>query len=385
MAWWIKKQNLSEEQRQFIQIIKKNLSNVHWVRGAAGTGKTTVLAALTQELKLEYPNSSFEYLTYTHALKDLAISAFKEENVEGVNFLTHHKFLKNNKPCDFVFLDEVQDIPADHLKIIQSLSKHLIIAGDCAQSIYEQSATEPEIINTVNPSQHVLMIIHRLTEFLAKIALSILPNSNLLSAKPGNTLTNTTARLIQFENQEQEFVWTIKEALNRARPDKPSCILLSHHKDITLLIKVIIQHYSSQNSDDLFTYQDDKRSAYIYSQVNNYFKEKQLNIRYLGNDFGDFNEISLNPMVYIMTYHSSKGLDFEQVFIPQLNSNKHIVHSFVLEKNPDLDKRLLFVATTRSRCNLFMSYSTATPHKLVQNLPDINQIKYQDNEDEDFF
>ena len=55
MAWWIKKQNLSEEQRQYIQSIKNNLNHVHWVRGAAGTGKTTVLAALTQELKLEYP------------------------------------------------------------------------------------------------------------------------------------------------------------------------------------------------------------------------------------------------------------------------------------------------------------------------------------------
>lgn len=92
MAWWIKKQNLSEEQRQYILSIKNNLSHVHWVRGAAGTGKTTVLAALTQELKLEYPNASFCYLTYTHALKDLAISAFKEENVEGVHFLTHTKF-----------------------------------------------------------------------------------------------------------------------------------------------------------------------------------------------------------------------------------------------------------------------------------------------------
>ena len=71
MAWWIKKQNLSEEQRQYIQSIKNNLNHVHWVRGAAGTGKTTVLAALTQELKLEYPNASFCYLTYTHFMNKL--------------------------------------------------------------------------------------------------------------------------------------------------------------------------------------------------------------------------------------------------------------------------------------------------------------------------
>ena len=388
MAWWIKKQNLSEEQRQYILSIKNNLNHVHWVRGAAGTGKTTVLAALTQELKLEYPNASFCYLTYTHALKDLAISAFKEENVEGVHFLTHTKFLKNNWPCDFVFLDEVQDISAEDLNTIKKLSTHLIIAGDCAQSIYEQSATESEIIKTVNPFQHVLMIIHRLTEFLANIAFSILPNNHLLSGKPGNTLANTTARLIQFENQNQEFIWTAQEALSRARPDKPSCILLSHHKDISSLIQVIIQHFFSKNADELFSYQAGKSDRYDYRQVNAYLRDNNINIRYLGNDFGDFNEMPSKPMVYLMTYHSSKGLDFEQVFIPQLNSNKDIVKSFVLEKNPDLDKRLLFVATTRSRCNLFMSYHTSIPHKLIQNLPNITQIKYQpnqDDEDEEFF
>ena len=93
-------------------------------------------------------------------------------------------------------------------------------------------------------------------------------------------------------------------------------------------------------------------------------------------------------MAYLMTYHSSKGLDFDNVFIPQLNHNKQIVLPFVLDKNPDLDKRLLFVAVTRSRCNLFMSYHTSTPHKLIQNLPNITQIKYQpnqDDEDEEFF
>ena len=60
----------------------------------------------------------------------------------------------------------------------------------------------------------------------------------------------------------------------------------------------------------------------------------------------------------------------------------------LLDKNPDLDKRLLFVAVTRSRCNLFMSYSSAYPHPLIQNLPNITQIKYQpnqDDEDEEFF
>ena len=131
-----------------------------------------------------------------------------------------------------------------------------------------------------------------------------------------------------------------------------------------------------------------QKDKFNYTQVNQYLKAHNINIRYLGNGFGDFDEMALKPMVYLMTYHSSKGLDFDNVFIPQLNHNKQIVLPFVLDKNPDLDKRLLFVAVTRSRCNLFMSYSSAYPHPLIQNLPNITQIKYQpnqDDEDEEFF
>lgn len=389
MAWWIKKQNLSEEQRQYILSIKNNLSHVHWVRGAAGTGKTTVLAALTQELKLEYPNASFCYVTYTHALKALAISAFKEENVEGVHFLTHTQFLQNNWPCDFVFLDEVQDISVQDLDTIKRLATHLIIAGDCAQTIYEHSATESEISNTLNPFQHVLIIIHRLTEFLAKIALSILPNKDLLSGQPANTLPNTTARLFEFNDQRQEFIWVIEQALSRARSNnKPSSILFAFHKDITSFLQTLVLHLCSEEADQVLQYQSAKKDKFNYTQFNQYLKAHNINIRYLGNGFGDFDEMALKPMVYLMTYHSSKGLDFDNVFIPQLNHNKQIVLPFVLDKNPDLDKRLLFVAVTRSRCNLFMSYSSAYPHPLIQNLPNITQIKYQpnqDDEDEEFF
>ena len=89
MAWWIKKSNLGEEQNLTIRSIKNNLNHVHWVSGVAGTGKTTVLAALTQDLRNDYPDATFHYLTYTHTLKNLAISSFKEENVTGVHFLTH--------------------------------------------------------------------------------------------------------------------------------------------------------------------------------------------------------------------------------------------------------------------------------------------------------
>ncbi len=39
MGWWIGSDKLSTEQREIIAAIKKNLTQVHWVQGAAGEVK----------------------------------------------------------------------------------------------------------------------------------------------------------------------------------------------------------------------------------------------------------------------------------------------------------------------------------------------------------
>jgi superfamily I DNA/RNA helicase len=74
-------------------------------------------------------------------------------------------------------------------------------------------------------------------------------------------------------------------------------------------------------------------------------------------------------MVYLMTFHSSKGLDFRNVLIPGMRDGATIVNKMALEDDPELDQRLLFVAVTRSRENLFISYSGRKPHPLLKNLP----------------
>lgn len=57
-----------------------------------------------------------------------------------------------------------------------------------------------------------------------------------------------------------------------------------------------------------------------------------------------------------MTYHSAKGLDFDNVFLPFLNN------SFYL--HPSKAETLFMVAMTRSRKNLYLTYFGYT-HRLV--------------------
>jgi superfamily I DNA/RNA helicase len=66
-----------------------------------------------------------------------------------------------------------------------------------------------------------------------------------------------------------------------------------------------------------------------------------------------------------MTYHSSKGLDFETVFLPGMDSGLSIFK----KSNENLERTLFYVASTRSRRNLFISYSGDRPHPFVAAMP----------------
>lgn len=66
--------------------------------------------------------------------------------------------------------------------------------------------------------------------------------------------------------------------------------------------------------------------------------------------------------VYLSTYHSAKGLEFDNVFIPFLDSEKFpdpsIVSDAVSKEDAYADEiKLLYVAATRSKYGLFMTYS----------------------------
>ena len=74
------------------------------------------------------------------------------------------------------------------------------------------------------------------------------------------------------------------------------------------------------------------------------------------------------PGIYVGAYHSSKGLEFDGVFLPQLN-DASLPHPDVLRAYDDneacaREARLLYVAVTRARSSLVMSYS-GQPSRLL--------------------
>lgn len=66
--------------------------------------------------------------------------------------------------------------------------------------------------------------------------------------------------------------------------------------------------------------------------------------------------------VYLTTFHAAKGLEFDNVFVPFLADDKlpdpDTVANAVSEEDAYVDEiKLLYVATTRSKYGLYMTYS----------------------------
>jgi superfamily I DNA/RNA helicase len=70
-----------------------------------------------------------------------------------------------------------------------------------------------------------------------------------------------------------------------------------------------------------------------------------------------------------MTYHSAKGLDFNNVFLPDLTNGVKLDAKDRRFSNADNERRHFFVAITRSKENLYLSYH-GTKHYLLDQLPE---------------
>ena len=69
---------------------------------------------------------------------------------------------------------------------------------------------------------------------------------------------------------------------------------------------------------------------------------------------------SAGNKVNIMTMHGSKGLEFEIVWLPDLNEGILPTRSAVTPAQIEEERRMLYVAMTRAKKALIMSYVTGT-------------------------
>lgn len=350
MAWMVTQDRLDPEQRDFVNN-EINKDKNFWIKGWAGSGKTVLLVhAIKQKLE-ENPNLNICIVSYTWSLIDMVKTGIHELGIPDIPIMTYHKFMRQPyQTYDYIFCDEVQDLPANVLETMRERSRYVIVAGDSNQSIYDGTVTPSEIGRILNAQPFELSFIHRLTRSIINAVSSLLPSLNIFSAKRDMTKQDVDIRLIKAYDQEEEVKYVWEQASNATSVGDATAVLLPTHDSIKRFIDLLCR-INDKSVWESSTNQYDKPE---YSSLNLHFRQMKIKAEYVGNNYGSFEHAQQNRNLIIMTYHSSKGMDFDNVFLPFLSTSTYI---------PSSDPHTLFmVAMTRSRKNLFITYSEYLHH-----------------------
>lgn len=364
MDWFVPFKDLTPAQRDVVGKTTSKPTGKHWIKGYAGSGKTIVLTHAAILLLKKNRRAKVCYLTYTHALKDLTAMGLAEAGADGVEVRTVNDFFHSPEKYGHILVDEVQDIAPEKLKVIVASAPHVIAAGDPAQSLYPKSPTPTQISGILkSPKVHILRDMPRLSLVTFQIGHHINPSAQ---AAKGAEVREEGSRAVVLKaaSQPAEFRKVFELAAAAARPGAPAAVLFPKHSQIEAFAECVAMMKGAGTVPARKSVQQGN-----YEEFNDFFAKAKVPLRYFGNSSGDLAESEKRKTVFVMTYHSAKGLDFPHVFIPDLTSEAQLdARPKPLSKLAN-ERTLLFVAITRTKNHLTLSYH-GEPHTLITDLPE---------------
>lgn len=370
MAWLVPENMLDDQQRDFVENVDINQRNV-WIKGFPGSGKSVLLAYTMKRIKRNDPNAKVAVVVFTHSLIAMFKAAFSEMGI-AANIMTYFEFMDKPSNYDYVLSDEVQDMTARVLATMNSRAKHVIVAGDENQSIFESdpkyreaTVTPSQITSLLNCRDFELGIIHRLSSSIIAAVERFMPNLNIFTARRDMTKRNTQIRLCSANSPEQEVKYIIKEAQRAVNIGDTAAILIPTQQKILEFFQMTLTALGKSQ----WSVQLNRFGKIDYNKLNSYLRTNGIKLQYVGNGYGSFTE---EGKICIMTYHSSKGLDFDNVFLPGLNQSLYI------NSSERLSRTLFMVAMTRSRNNLYLTHSGSRSAYLSNFADDCSRINVGD-------
>lgn len=371
MAWLVPENMLDDQQRDFVENVDIDQRNV-WIKGFPGSGKSVLLAYTMKKIKRKDPNAKVAVVVFTHSLIAMFKAAFSEMGVSA-NIMTYYAFMDDSSDYDYVLSDEIQDMTGRVLSTMNSRAKHVIVAGDENQSIYdsdpkyrEPTVTPSQISNLLNCRIFELGIIHRLSSSIIAAVEKFMPNMNIFTARRDMTKRTTQIRLCTANSAAEEAKYIMKEAQRAVNIGDTAAILIPSRQKILDFFQMALSALGKSRWPVQLT----RWGEVDYNKLNSYLKSNGVKLQYVGNGYGTF--IESDGRICVMTYHSSKGLDFDNVFLPGLS------RSLYINSSEKLSRTLFMVAMTRSRNNLYLTHSGSKSTYLSNFAGDCSKINIHD-------
>ena len=311
-SFYVKDSELDDYQ---VKVINKKTDNSYIVKGCAGSGKSILALWKAKQIQDEH-RGSYMYIVFTKALMQYRADGIKEVGISQRN-VDYHWHWVNRAGCpsaDYIIVDEAQDFSKEDIELFKSKArKALLLYGDSAQQLYtfiqdKKTVSMEDIQYFTKFPVEQLVFNHRLPKKIARVA-----------------------QYINSENDELEERCTVEGT------EKPKIL---EYPTIEKQYDAIIELIQNKHMEDvgiLFRQNDEVEEAY------NYFQEHGLNVEAKFGKHMDLDFTSDNPK--LMTYHSSKGLQFENVFLPDCTVED------------DDNRNPLYVAVTRTYQSLYILHS----------------------------
>lgn len=239
---------------------------------------------------------------------------------------------ENYKKYKYIIIDEGQDFTPSMIKSISSYLHNrgnFTFFGDVAQQIYGSKTTWRNAVLNIDDR-----FIYRLDQ-------------NYRNSKEIAELANSIRRLECFKKD----VDIIVPGNPIASGPKPSLIKFNSLDSELRYITQILKGFKGSGSIGIFV-RDGKQRRLLSNEFD------KVGIRY---NLSDAYNIDFEDGIYICTYHSSKGIEFDTVIMPFCDS-KNIPHPKKIEAVGEYDAtvddcKLVYVGVTRAKTGLIITYS----------------------------
>lgn len=326
MGWMISEAELDSFQRQVLNL---NPNSRSLIQGCAGSGKSVLALHLAKHI-LAAQSASVLVIVFTNTLSNYMKAGIRELDLpENICILAHHWANANPRPtADYIIVDEVQDFKQNepdtwtgsYDKLFkratieafnESAHLGLIMFGDDAQMLYAHGTDLIHIVSMLNIKggfYQNLQMNYRLPKKIARVAERIMDPAEFIEGRCTREGENVPI-INKCNSREEEMSYILSKILD------------NDLENVGILVP------------------ENKDAEYVYTFLNHSGISTEAKTGKI--DTLDFS--STNPK--IVTYHSSKGLQFENVFIPFCVENK---------KN----RKPLYVAMTRTLDRLYITYSS---------------------------
>lgn len=340
------KLSLKDYDKKQEEILLYDGSNV-LIEGPAGSGKT--ILAMVKLFELEEKMKNYRIVLYTITLKNFIKAKMIKAKFDNINnkIFYEQEYEQNfeSDNYDYIIIDEVQDIKLEKIsEYINKAKAGFFLYGDNAQQVYPERTENLNILEEIKKIHNVknfkLVQTYRVPKKIALFAEKIDRINGGLSMKcyrNGEQLP----KIIEFSNADDELMY-IKNVIEN-----------EGWKDVGILLKrnSMVKEIAQKLND-------------IGLVVESKYKDENDHI------IDNLNFESSNPKV--MTYHSSKGLEFERVFIPRCN----VYEDKLTNKNGKWYnyREAFFVALTRSSQSLIISYIKNDKSKYLEEFDESTYI-----------